>query len=217
MIRNYDSQKYQHELANKLESILQLYNEDYQVLTEWRAFQETNVYRYSPEVDIAIGPFNDDNSLYNLKPVYNEIVKEDFNLISFIQDAYETHKANMDAELYTDYVEFSFEEAINHNANARCLVAIEIENTSTKKHIMGSIVNAASLGRIGIGIGYCEKAFKAFLRIVNYLSFLRKVEKNTYSTANFFVLSKEQFTSLAEKHFQRNDVLKYPKKYLPLS
>ncbi|MBT1704443.1 hypothetical protein KK060_14205 [Fulvivirgaceae bacterium PWU20] len=99
----------------------------------------------------------------------------------------------MNVELYTDYMEFSFEEAISQNPNARCLLAIEIENTSTKKHIMGSIINAASLDRIGIGIGYCDKAFRAFLRIVNYLGFLRKVEKNTYSTANFFVLSKEQF------------------------
>jgi hypothetical protein len=211
--RNYDSRKYQNELGERLREILVRYNEDFEVKSEWRAFQRSNIYRYSPEVDIAVGPFNDDNARYNLTSVYNEIVYNDLNFISFINDAYEAHKVNMNAELYTHYSEFSFPEAISQNANARCLLAMEIENTSTKKHIMGSIVNAASLGRIGIGIGYCDSAFKAFLRIVNYLSFLRKVEKNTYSTANFLVLSKEQFQSLTDKHFHRNEIVKYEKKY----
>lgn len=74
-------------------------------------------------------------------------------------------------------MEFSFEEAISRNANARCLLAIEIETASTKKHNMGSIVNAAYLGRIGIAIGYSEKALKAFLRIVNCLGYF-SVKKN---------------------------------------
>lgn len=215
-IRNRDSQDYQRELAEELRSILLQYNDDYKVVLEWKAFQDSNAYRYSPEVDIAIGPFNDDDALYNLTSVYNEVVQDDFNLKSFFEDAYRIHKTNMNAELYTDYKEFSFSEAINQNRNARCLIAIEIENTSTKKHIMGSIVNAASLGRIGIGIGYSNAAFKAFLRIVNYLSFLKNVEKNTYSTANFFVLSKEQFDTLTKKHFQKGEIVKYPKRYLPL-
>ncbi len=214
--RNRECQDYQQGLSDELRCILARYNDDYTVVKEWRAFQNSNVYRYSPEVDIAIGPFNDDNAFYNLTSVYNEIVQDDFNLKSFLEDAYHIHKVNMDAELYTDYTEFSFLEALDQNKNARCLIAIEIENTSTKKHIMGSIVNAASLGRIGIGIGYSNEAFRAFLRIVNYLSFLKKVEKNTYSTANFFVLSKAQFTTLTKKHFQKNDVVKYPKRYFPL-
>mgnify|MGYP001811224897 CR=1 FL=1 len=180
MTKNYGARKYQHELSERLLSIFRQYNnEDYRVEIEWKAFKEFNRYRYSPEVDIAIGPFNDETASKNLRYVYNDFVYHDTNLRKFLSGAFNYHAQNMKAELYTDYVPFSFQEAISQNENARCLLAIEIENTSTKKHIMGSIVNAASLGRVGIGIGYEEKALKAFLRIVNYLSFLKKVEKNT--------------------------------------
>lgn len=40
-----------------------------------------------------------------------------------------------------------------------------------------------------IGIGFSEEAMRAFFRIVNYLSFLKKVEKNTYDTGNFLALT----------------------------
>ncbi|MBT1704444.1 hypothetical protein [Chryseosolibacter indicus] len=80
------SQTYQHELAESSKAILLRYNDDYKVKIDWRAFQDFNIYRYSPEVDIAIGPFNDDYAPYNLMPVYTNIVYNDSNLISFLKD-----------------------------------------------------------------------------------------------------------------------------------
>src|SRR5690606_11867689 len=93
---------------------------------------------------------------------------------------------------------YSLPEAQDANTNSRCLFAVEIENTSTKKHIMGSIVNAASLGRIGIGIGFCEEAYRAFIRIVNYLTWLKEVGKSSYPVGNFFVLRKTQFAEILD-------------------
>jgi len=89
-----------------------------------------------------------------------------------------------------------FDYLTRKNQNARCFLAIEIENTSTKKHIMGSMINAASLGRIGIGIAYNDSVKRTFLRILNYLAFLKRVEKNTYDTTNFLILTKEQFLEI---------------------
>ena len=45
---------------------------------------------------------------------------------------------------------------------------------------MGSLINAASLGRAGIGIAYNDSVKRTFVRIMNYLRFLKRVEKNTY-------------------------------------
>jgi hypothetical protein len=73
---------------------------------------------------------------------------------------------------------------------------LEIENKNTRKHIMGSIVNAASLGRVGIGIGFTAEVTETFPTILNYLSFLKNVEKNGYDTCKFLVLTIEQMEDL---------------------
>lgn len=63
---------------------------------------------------------------------------------------------------------------------------------------MGSIVNAASLGRIGIGIAYNDSVLRTFIRILAYLSLLKRVGKNTYDTTNFLIVTKEQFLTILE-------------------
>lgn len=113
--------------------------------------------------------------------------------------AYSFHSTNIDETLYQHINPSSYEEVINRNQNSRCLIAIEIENKNSRKHIMGSVVNAASLGRIGIGVGYDKAVVRTFLRIINYLSFLKDVGKNTYEIGNFLVLIKEQMIELATK------------------
>jgi hypothetical protein len=64
---------------------------------------------------------------------------------------------------------------------------------------MGSMVNAASLGRIGIGVAFNESVKRTFLRILNYLAFLKRVDKNTYDTTNYLILTKEQLITLTER------------------
>ena len=43
---------------------------------------------------------------------------------------------------------------IDQNSNARCFLAIEIENQTDRKHLMGSSLNSSIMGKIGIVI--CE-------------------------------------------------------------
>jgi len=156
---------------------------------EWRAFQGLN-YQYSPRVDISVGPF----SAYpnpNQMEEYNRILQTE-NVNNFLRAIYQEHIENVNDWAFEINVP-DYEELIQKNQNARCFLAFEIENTSTRKHIMGSMVNAASLGRIGIGIAYNESVKRTFIRILNYLAFLKRVEKNTYDTTNFLIITREQF------------------------
>ncbi len=162
------------------------------IINEWRAFRGRS-FQYSPCVDIAFGPFNN-GLIDNQKLVYNDLVeRSDVN--TFLKGIYKYHKQNV-SELNNEIIVSEFDRLIFKNLNSRCLLAIEIENTNSKKHMMGSIVNASSLGRVGIGIAFNKSALKTFLRNVNYLQFLTRVNKNSYDTTNFLVVSLEQINSL---------------------
>jgi hypothetical protein len=162
---------------------------------EWRAFKTGDKHKYGPRVDIAIGPFNDEDAPENLTYRYNELVHTE-RTKRFLKKAYDFHIQNLDSKIYSEVNHPSFLEVIERNQNARCLISIEIENKNSRKHIMGSVVNAASLGRVGIGIGFTKDVTSTFLRIINYLSFLKNVEKNGYDTCNFLVLTIDQMNSI---------------------
>lgn len=177
-----------------------LRNQFLDVRYEWRAFRTGDKHKYAPRVDIAIGPFNDEDAPRNLMSHYDDIVHDDTRIRTFLKRAYTYHKDNLDDKIYSEISPPSFLEVIEKNRNARCLLAIEIENRNSRKHMMGSIVNAASLGRVGIGVGYTEAGLTTFLRIVNYLGFLKKVGKNGYDTCNFLILSVGQMNELVARN-----------------
>jgi hypothetical protein len=166
-----------------------------EVKNEWTAFAG-QIYQYSPRVDIAVGPFNA-GPWPNLTETYNQLISNP-STIDFLTQAFEFHRRNLDINLYQEIIHPHFNDLIYKNQNARCFIAFEIENRNSKKHMMGSVVNAASLGRIGIGIAFNESTRRAFCRILNYLGFLKRVEKNTYDTTNFIVLSVDQLNQLLE-------------------
>lgn len=86
----------------------------------------------------------------------------------------------------------TFENLKNKNRNARCLLAIEIENKVSRKHLMGSAINASALGRIGIAVAWNTDKLKAFIKLRKYLHFLGSVGKNTFDTTNLLIMDKEQ-------------------------
>jgi hypothetical protein len=161
--------------------------------SEWRAFRNIP-YQYSPRVDIAVGPFSVVPG-ENKTDEYNQFLQNE-NINSFLQSIYRYHIENIGNQRLNEIIIPNYDFLIQKNQNARCLLSIEIENTSTKKHIMGSMINAASLGRIGIGIAYSDSAKRTFVRIMNYLGFLKRVEKNTYDTTNFLIITKEQMEQI---------------------
>ncbi len=178
---------------NIIHPLIQTKLEGLEVKNEWTAFTGYRNH-YSPRVDIAVGPFSIVAG-QNQTDVYNQLVATE-NIKLFISKLYQVHIENIGLEVNNEITIPPFEDLIYKNQNARCFLAIEIENENSKKHIMGSLINAASLGRIGIGVAYTETTMRTFIRIMNYLGFLRRVEKNTYDTTNFLIVSKNQMQNI---------------------
>jgi hypothetical protein len=82
--------------------------------------------------------------------------------------------------------------ALGGNANPRCFLAIEIENRVSRKHLMGGIINAVSLGYLGVLIGWTDEKVKALFRARSYLYFLESVDKPTLLVRNLLILSRAQ-------------------------
>ena len=103
--------------------------------------------RYCPRLDVAVGPFNIDREV-------------DHN-IQRINSAYNKHKGFLgDLESKAAYCGKGF----GTNANPRCFMAIEIENKNTRKHRLGSILNASALGKVGIVVGWDEKVTESLVK-----------------------------------------------------
>jgi len=169
--------KYQNDTKIVLEH---LYNE---VEVQWYPFRGQGRHIYAPVVDIAVGPFAIER---RYEAQYTELLEQTRD---FIERLIEKHNQNVEeAEERT-----SFEHILHFNDNPRCLLCIEIEDTGSRKHLLGDLVNASALGRIGLLIARSERAFKSFLRQRVYLHYLANVGKNTFRTDNALVLTAEQF------------------------
>ncbi len=178
------------------EQILPLISEKFfplEVRNEWVAFTGFRN-QYSPRIDLAVGPFSDQPNKTMITD-YNALINE-VPIDGFLRQIFQTHCQNTNPNLLSEISFTTFESAISTNQNSRCLLAVEIENTSSKKHIMGSIVNACSLGRVGLGIAYSPSSFRTFQRILNYFGFLRRVGKTSYDTSIFFLLNVDQLNQL---------------------
>jgi hypothetical protein len=181
------------EYQNLVYPLLQKKMPKHEVVNEWTAFTGYKNH-YSPRVDIAVGPFSTIGGQNKIEK-YNSMMKSN-SINQLIRNLYDKHVENIGIETKNEILIPKYDEIIYRNQNARCFLAIEIENENSKKHIMGSLINAASLGRIGVGVAYTQKTMRTFIRIMNYLGFLRRVGKNTYDTTNFLIVSKDQLINI---------------------
>ncbi|MCW5516927.1 hypothetical protein [Muriicola sp. Z0-33] len=181
------------EYQNIIVPLLQNKLPELEVVPEWTAFRGYSN-QYSPRVDIAVGPFSTiaGNNQMN---VYNRLIRK-LHIRNFLKSIYDLHILNIGEEINNEIKILPFNRVLSKNQNARCFLSIEVENKNSKKHFIGSLINAASLGRIGIGVAYNDTALRTFIRIMNYLGFLKRVEKNTYDTGNFLLVTKDQFSNL---------------------
>lgn len=151
---------------------------------------------YSPEPDVAVGPFAIEGEKYG--NTYDEMAKSSKN---FIEKCIEAHIINLRKHEIDlgELPQFNFfcDRAINWNA--RCFVAVEVENKPpSRKHLLGSTINAVALGRVGLLIGFSEEVVVKFLRCLKYLNFLKSVKKSSIEFKNGLVLSKDQFIEILE-------------------
>jgi hypothetical protein len=113
---------------------------------------------YAPRLDIAVGPFNttfedrnrDAEAIRNFRHPLVERLK---------REVYDQNHGG-----------------IYDNSNPRCLVAIEIEHSTSSKHVLGAITNASMLGLLGVVVGSAEHIAKV-RRIHAYARKLKEVEK----------------------------------------
>jgi hypothetical protein len=162
--------------------------------TEWRAFDEKEIIkRYSPRVDLAIGPFSctGGKSLAEEYQDYYEISRGLIDKFGF------WHERNCD----THNLELPKPHAIE-GRNARCFLAIEIERSGSRKHRLGDILNAAALGCMGIIIAWDESIARSFMRILKYFNFLSEVRKSNINADNLFVVTREQALSVFKANEQ---------------
>ena len=171
----------------------QIYPVPTPIESEWRAIQNIRGV-YSPRIDVVVGPFstrrggNCIEQYDNLMDLSNEFIN---NLLIMHQQNVNLYRPNDEQLNQLQYIP-QFDELKQHNANARCLLAIEIENQVSRKHLLGGAVNAAALGRLGIVVGWTDNKVKALVRLQTYWDFLASVDKNTFSTANLLILSPQQ-------------------------
>lgn len=155
------------------------------VVAEWRSMKD-ELGIYSPRVDVAVGPFATQGT-YIME--YDELMDNSQN---FINKLLNYHLMNINVP-DPEPNQLTFDILKNKNSNARCLLAIEIENSGSRKHIIGDAVNASALGRVGIFIAWTPEKLRAAVKMRRYLGFLKTVDKNTFDTTNLLILDKDQF------------------------
>ena len=155
-----------------------------QVEIQWHPFLGVGRDMYAPRIDIAVGPFAIDRR--RLEEQYTELL---FETRHFIESLIVCHNRNLDGAEQRA----SFDTIAYFNLNARCFLCIEIEDSGSRKHCLGNLVNASALGRIGLLIARSEEILRTFIRQRVYLHFLGAVEKNSFRADNALVLSADQF------------------------
>lgn len=164
------------EIQNELTQFLE--KKGFNVIKEWDVGKNSrdalNRNIYCPRVDIALGPFNTSREQNEL--MGNENIANQF--ITLLR------RKNM--------VPVNFE----YNYNPRCSIAIEIEASGSRKHMLGDIANASILGKLGIIIPTSNEKKYQFDRIKGFIDFATSVGKLEYTFRNYIIISVEEFKEI---------------------
>jgi len=171
--------------------------------TEWRSKMKRGL--YAPRLDLALGPFAiEDGSqktdehldLFHIyKDFFEQLTRIHLENLQIITGQTTPENQNELIARKMNSLEFT-------NYNARCFIAIEIENNVSRKHLMGGAINAATLGKVGIAVGFNDTKHRAFLNLYRYFEFLHDVGKPTFNTNNLLIISKDQLLTTLTNHCQ---------------
>lgn len=191
---------FEKQITSSLNALLIRKGYDANVENPWRAFARVGRRIYSPAVDIAVGPFATENRRYI--DDYDRMVESFAPLLDKWVDMFrENWQRCIEAYYWTSLLNLALgHEDFVHgsNRNARCFLAIEVENKNSRKHLMGSIINAGALGRVGIVVAWQEEVLRAALRMKAYFDFLREAEKRTFDISGVLILTKDQLAASLE-------------------
>ena len=122
---------------------------------------------YAPRPDIAVGPFN---------------IEEGAN-VSEIENTFSQNQ---------DFFRRLALTNSGSNRNPRCLIAIEIENSNKCKHMLGNIINASLLGKVGIIVTLRVEFHKEAKNICNYLKGAYERKKIGHNPSNIAIMRYEE-------------------------
>jgi hypothetical protein len=82
-------------------------------------------------------------------------------------------------------------------------MAIEVEDSGSKKHLLGDILNVSISSRIGIVIGYNNQKLQSFLRQLEYLAYTIEAKKLKFNSKNIIVLKPDQFERIITENIAK--------------
>jgi hypothetical protein len=152
------------------------------IVAEWSVLPDE---RDAPRVDVAVGPFS---TKKNQRYDYAALVSDHGPLL---QRLFTLHSKNIQASANAAGLQ-SFMRLVHGNQNARCLLAMEIEGRGSRKHLLGGLVNACTLGRVAIGVAWSKESLDSFIHMREYLSFLQETGKDSPDPMNLLILTSTQ-------------------------
>jgi hypothetical protein len=170
-----------------------------QVVIEWGAMRRDEIWApgtrrrvmYAPEVDLAVGPFA---ALRGYVNAYDRMAAMHAEMLEAMLRAFQKNLRSFGSS----YSSPDRESLCSHNLNARCFMAVEIERGNPKmKYLIGSLTNAATLGRVGVVVAWDWVRMNDLLRAREYLAEMGAAGKNTLSIRNVLILGRHQAMRVA--------------------
>jgi hypothetical protein len=196
MMRNEtwsDTEQYQSQIYEQLSKIFGRSNvkKEWDVAKASRDDYTRNL--YCPRIDLAVGPFNIDRNVERNMNILENACKTHERVI---RNLFDHSRANSG----------DFNYFLGHkNTHGRCLLAVEIENSGTRKHMLGDIVNSSIIGAIGIVVPLNNEKLKGFIRLHKYLKFATSVGKTEAIFNNVLIIDRKTFLRiLSNEHSGKN-------------
>ncbi len=132
--------------------------------------------RYTPRIDVAVGPFN-----VGIENIKNKIES------TFLRDTPEKLK---------NFIESN---TSGKNQNPRCTLAIEIEFSGSEKVLLGDITNASMMGLYGFVIAN-DSTMESLRRVFRYTKVVKDLEKAPQDLfSNICIISDSEFVELLQE------------------
>lgn len=138
-----------------------------------------------PRLDIAVGPAGGDRK----RPDQLDALFQ--YRAGLIYSLFSCHRANLRNHGERDD-QFSFHETCTGNRDARCFLGFEIDDEMSSKALMGGVLNAAALGRLGIAVACTPQQLVALVCARDYLLRLSSTEKRALCPSNLLLVTAEQ-------------------------
>ncbi|MDA4110957.1 MAG: hypothetical protein OK439_00350 [Thaumarchaeota archaeon] len=132
--------------------------------------------KYVPRLDFAVGPFNRGVNPFDHRDIRRRARNETVGRLLALNDA--QHRD------------------LTANENPRCLLAVEVESSTGRKHRMGSILNASFIGYYGIVVAKAskgeseDKIYESLTNIRTYIEVMKVLRKTQLILSNVVIAKK---------------------------